>query len=698
MASEFGKDIMARARSRAEIGAKHLTDGEIKKLNNFERDMLKDLGVEMGVEWSNPIPNTAGVPKIFIMQPNERGEDQMTSLEAAGIKPGSAEFWSQMQMGNIFAYPVGSSDPVQMQVDTEKLTVNYSKPITEENLPQAPASRPTLWMRFAGLFGAYKKERTAWAKREENKQNTQSKLGFMREQRTVAIGKDGSVEKASAEKMLKSYDDENDLIASQKASRAHLKKMDLMTSIYQPQPRLIEKDGILKNPDHTYALYSREQFNDLKQYPKDGPDGIDLNKIKIGNSGESVSPEEFASVCMYALWQPGPAMKGYKHNSISVDQYAEESILNYKDPMDPSKKAFKPEEVHDLMTINGRNFYTGDLFIDPPRDNEGSQFKDVTNEGRRLTVEAFQDYAKGDKRKLAKLIADGINKAPEEMRMIDSPDIQPMQEAVVETSTKLLGLMDKDPELRAEVEKQGMDPEKLKVVQGIKTLQKMQREAAEAEVRLAQIKKSGEEISAEEKQRLTRTILKPKLAMTKIAAENMAGQDSPEIQTLQGSLFMDASQLRVNGKRITKVDYDEWKKHPEKRPRPNPGQIYLDTAQTVLKSIVKMKTPDPKELKALSDPKAEKALDKLADNIIKQEGLAEKSPDWLYKEFNHAQGSPQIKLADSINKVAQNVYNIGKEEPQPKVSNVIKQPSVAERAKQFEGNDKKPQVISGPST
>ncbi|MBR0522251.1 MAG: hypothetical protein IJJ75_03570, partial [Firmicutes bacterium] len=83
---------------------------------------------------------------------------------------------------------------------------------------------------------------------------------------------------------------------------------------------------------------------------------------------------------------------------------------------------------------------------------------------------------------------------------------------------------------------------------------------------------------------------------------------------------------------------------------------------------------------------------------IKQEGLAEKSPDWLYKEFNHAQGSPQIKLADSINKVAQNVYNIGKEEPKPEVGNVIKQPSVAERAKQFEGNDKKPQVISGPST
>ncbi|MBQ6260826.1 MAG: hypothetical protein IJK59_06200, partial [Firmicutes bacterium] len=332
-----------------------------------------------------------------------------------------------------------------------------------------------------------------------------------------------------------------------------------------------------------------------------------------------------------------------------------------------------------------------------PRDNEGSQFKDVTNEGRRLTVEAFQDYAKGDKRKLAKLIADGINKAPEEMRMIDSADVPPMQEAVIHTSSKLLGLMDKDPELKAEVERQGMDPEKLKLVQGMKTLQKMQREAAQAELRLAQIKKSGEEISAEEKQKLTKTILKPKLAMTKIAAENLVGQDSPEIQTLQASLFNDASQMRINGKRITKYDYEEWNKHPEKRPRPNPGDIYLDTAQTVLKSIVKMKTPDPKELKDLSDPKAEKALDKLADQVIKQEGLADKSPEWLYKEFNHAQGHPQIKLADSINKVAQNVYNIGKEEPQPKVSNVIKQPTVADRAKQFENNNK-PQVISGPST
>ena len=310
-------------------------------------------------------------------------------------------------------------------------------------------------------------------------------------------------------------------------------------------------------------------------------------------------------------------------------------------------------------------------------------FSTAENNQSAVTVRVFQGERPmaNDNRLLGQFNLDGIPAAPRGIPQIEVCfDID--SNGILNVSAKDLGT-NRETSVRIE-QSSGLSEEEIK---------KMQREAAQAELRLAQIKKSGEEISAEEKQKLTKTILKPKLAMTKIAAENLVGQDSPEIQTL----FMDASQLRVNGKRITKYDYEEWNKHPEKRPRPNPGDIYLDTAQTVLKSIVKMKTPDPKELKDLSDPKAEKALDKLADQVIKQEGLADKSPEWLYKEFNHAQGHPQIKLADSINKVAQNVYNIGKEEPQPKVSNVIKQPTVADRAKQFENNNK-PQVISGPST
>ena len=75
-------------------------------------------------------------------------------------------------------------------------------------------------------------------------------------------------------------------------------------------------------------------------------------------------------------------------------------------------------------------------------------------------------------------------------------------------------------------------------------------------------------------------------------------------------------------------------------------------------------------------------------NIIKQEGLGNKSADWLYKEFNHKQSKPTLNLADSIIKATKNNYIIGQDEPKKEVQEPQKGKSFAELRSVFE---KKPE-------
>ena len=63
------------------------------------------LGIVEGKDGS--IPETEGVPRIFVMGKGKDGHDTMMSLKEAGIDFGSKEFWRQSQMGNVFAYPAG---------------------------------------------------------------------------------------------------------------------------------------------------------------------------------------------------------------------------------------------------------------------------------------------------------------------------------------------------------------------------------------------------------------------------------------------------------------------------------------------------------------------------------------------------------------------------------------------------------------
>ena len=101
-----------------------------------------------------------------------------------------------------------------------------------------------------------------------------------------------------------------------------------------------------------------------------------------------------------ALWTPELGAKGDNETDI----HATKSLIEVG--------GVTKEEAEKLAISNiSSSFWTTDLFIDPPRDNEGSFFKQVTNDGRQMAVDAFNAYKDGNKEPLARLLALGVNKA-----------------------------------------------------------------------------------------------------------------------------------------------------------------------------------------------------------------------------------------------------------------------------------------------
>ncbi len=77
---------------------------------------------------------------------DDSGHTKVRTFLEAGIKPGSPEFWEQVQLGKVFAYLAGKKDPVQIQVDNGSSILRCSQPLTAENA-SIPAKPLSGWLR-----------------------------------------------------------------------------------------------------------------------------------------------------------------------------------------------------------------------------------------------------------------------------------------------------------------------------------------------------------------------------------------------------------------------------------------------------------------------------------------------------------------------------------------------------------------------
>lgn len=646
--NEANNEIMARCNDPSELYEEKLTVDEMQYFRNHQDEFFYKLGL------IDPNSKTNSVPRLFVLGADENGNAKVFDLSAVDIKAGSDEFWKQVQLGNVFAYPAGENDPVQIQVgatDSNGITLGISKPVTAENLPDPPVYKLSAWQKFASWFGFYKKEVHMAQHREEEQNALRSKLEAMQTVRK-SINKDQeTADVAEGERILKERKDIKDLEYAKEKRDALKIGMKNMTDVFVPEPRFnpdIEK--IADGPNKKEGLYTKKQFKNLTVYSKKD---IDLDTIQVGGSGKTVTDEEFASVTMYALWNPKNSMKGY--NQMAPDIHGEKSLMDL---------GFEKKEIPTLLTSRSRGWWTTDLFVNPPRDNEGSYFKEVTNAGRKDAVEAFQAYKNGDKTKLAQILADGVNMAADDMKMVQQNKMEAQNNAVMVTSGKLLDLMEKDPQLKELALQQGMKEDHLKVVEGNRQLEKIAQDARDAEYEIKKAKIEGKELSAEDKAKYSKAIVKEKIALARMSVDNEKECEA----TLQKVGIIGSGAKAVN-----KNDLETWNKNPSKRPSPGKGKIWMDTMQHCMGSIYKIYNPLTESLGQLSAEKGLQTLDKIAEQVVKQEGMAQKPTEWLAGEID----KPTIDMAKSMANAVNAVAHPGKVVQPAQNEQVVKENEIA---------------------
>ncbi len=575
---------------------------------------LNDLGIDLGRNWE--VPKTGAVPRMFIMKQTDDGHDKLMSFDDAGIKPGSREFWEQAVMGNVFVYPAGRREPsqLQMKIELNVAYVGYSEPISGENLPGLPVKPLSFWQKIANFFtGKYKKQNALWNNREKDKADNLLRLdahGTLRsgllEQETIKSDE----AKAALAKKLRQKEYDKDYQNAQRDADARSKCAERMTNIFRPDP-ILDEELLTKGTDT--RLYKKEQFDLLTRFPKDGPDGFDLDKIEIGKSGDHMTAEDFTAVTMFALWDDRICDK-----AVGIefqDTHALSSITGH---------GFSEQQYKDISRRHVRSFYTGDLFITKARENEGNWFEPITNEGRKAAAEAFKDYQKGDKSKMAAIISDGINKCAKESAALEGK-ISQQDIAWIHNSEKLLGLMEKDPELKALAMQKGMTGENLKVVSGMAKIGQLIAEGSKATAWLAKNRAEGTALSGEEKNDIAKAVVKAKLAQVQLGAENLAS--GPDLMMTKAELM-----THIKNPKEGETLQDDPGVGPDQKP-----MIWMDTASMFIGGLDPTSRPIPKYPASLSTERSvQQDLDKMAEYICSKHNVKEQSADWLFEELTSA--------------------------------------------------------------
>ena len=658
MAIKFDQEIQARGWSRADMGLDHLNAAEQQYLTkSFQDDLNDGLGIHFNPDGKVIEGDT---PRIFVVEKNRHDQETLSSINSSQVKLGTEEFWRQVQLGNVFVYPVGSKDPVQVQVKvtdpvlkTKKL--GYSKPVTKDTMPTPPAKPLGFWKRAAWLFtggNAFNKQRMEYKNRMASKDQVLEKLRRYANNRTKLDKERSDHEKWLRDEKVRAAQQEliNQKNNAKKLGDIYENGMAAMTKLFRPDPQWDQEMDVAT---HTkgLGLYTKEEFNNLKRYSKTE---IDLDQITVGSDKQPLTPEEFASVTFLAMWDPEIAKIGVKRQNI-LDKYVPQGLEQMEVP-----KADIPE----VMTAHARSFATTDLFISDFRPSGGTFFKEYTNAGRKAAVEAFNEYSKGKPDKLAGIIAKGVNLLANEARGLENTKISAQQKGSLAVADKILGLLEKDPGLRQLAEQKGMGKEQLQTVKNLKTLKDLDQAALRAEQKLGD-GALGEKLTQKQKRDLAVDIIKSRVAISKIRSELGDEGKNPEYTAK-------LTQLALNTKQVPQGNPAQLKK-ADKRPNPGPGKIWSANQVPLFTGLAIKYRNDPVSLKELGTEKGMEHLDKLARKIVEQQKLDTLPEKELFDVLRTADGNGKsLKLSEAIPVAEEALKNPQRQQGGPQLQNQLR--------------------------
>ena len=605
-----------------------------RPVNKYDLDILNyrlkssledDLGII--VETDGRIRNYAeDVPRIFVMAKGADGSDTMMDLASAGLERDSMEFWKQVQLGNVFAYPAGDTYPVQLQVDTKGMNpkIAFSKPVTADKLP-APLEpkRPGFFTRFGALFSRRLREQCqTYDNWESDKRINFNRMNMNASKRGEAL----DTEKKDIKRLLdrkaeKLRDDANkevrdNILKREKNGMSKEKGLNNAISMYKPVPE-VRKNLLTKEDDRKSKFYTQEQFNKLEPY-KD----LDLSKIKIG--GKALDDKDFTALSIAASMQTKYALK----NPLLVHGGGGKDTLVFQEQLGISKEdaeymdaaAFDSVLCKDLMDAGGE------------RANNGQAIEDMAVPGRRDVKNALMKYDPNDpesKRDLAKIIAFGVKRAGKSLS-VQSGKLQERVHNYFHMCGKLTELADRDPDLKKLALEEGMDLECYKAVKGMAELDRLDTERTAAKKTLYTAAVGDKPLDAETKRKAIRNILKAELAETTIVGEAAQTKDDPKVLENYNKLKAKEFNAPMPNDFKTNQEYlDAMAQHSkivtEGKARGDVyapgGKLWAGKPAVMLNSMRELYNPVPKSAQSLGSSEAQDQLDRMVDEIIEKDKL-----------------------------------------------------------------------------
>ena len=520
MAITLNQPLKNRFLHRDEAGVKPLTDAQIAELNK-SFNLTEDLGILVN---ENGTPemfsgSTKSVPRVFFTTPRANMSDAARSAGEAGIEIGSKEFWRQVQLGNVFVYPVGQKGPSQLQVsvsDKGEPEVAASIEITNGlSMPKRKIEKPGIFKRIFSFLSSKWREQVRSYDNQLHSTYEDDVKEHLDERTTERLNKEKkSLEEAKENKAKAEYmkaHSANHLKVEEK--HANTKDYDNNVDLIfgtKPAPKKSWEINLVddtinggKTMDAGHA--TKDNFEKLEKYD------IRFDQINSKTLKKPFDEQDFTTLSFYTT-QDKDLLKAYKQSNGSYDEAVRQAQVL-------QNCGLNKEDAEFLALNQGANAAFSDYYGADPRAHTGnSTIPNLIQPARQKTKEAFEAYAKGDKTKMAGLIASAVKQAAfEHCRMSVSEGSKTLGDksdaGMALQTAKLSELIDKDPELADIARKQfKMKDEDLKLVQGMGEYKKLDdaRTAAQEKLTLAEMR--GEKLSEQEKQDCIKDIVKADLA------------------------------------------------------------------------------------------------------------------------------------------------------------------------------------------
>ena len=578
------------------------------------------------------------MPRVFVLHQDEDGTMRKLTLDQANIKPGSREFWREAQRGSLLAYPSGVSKPVQIQLsvpESGRPEIGYSKPGDPAAFVSGRLKKPNFFKRMFHKLNEnwFKADFDAW-------ENQERSVAVVREGLKKETGKRDEAycaqeleetKKAEEAHLAEQRKEELDKLVANAEARANRAKISMQYSeaIFEPEPKIFSTEETEKkypgrtandeihdklfrrkvNGKSVEGFMSAEEYANLTQI---GEDKLNLNAIKLGNSGRTVTRGDFCALALFTATSSDIGMNTQKKGPAQAQSYDPSALPGLLE------LGYSEQEAREILNARENSIYTTDTFMHPPRSGSGKFIKDTINIARLRTAEALGAYKKGNLEPLGRLIANGINRQAGNAAQEETTYGAEFAGGC-ESSRKLLGLMEADPRLREAALKAGMAEENLAVVEGLDKLCQLDEKACQANLRLAKAERDGVKLSAEEKQALSQDILTAQLAFHLMITEN-ANQKCPEIDKMVSftGKFPDADQLND-------LEYLE-KNRPE-------GKLWGHTAFGLAEGMKTIYRKKPNSITTIQSPTGFENLRKTAAELVRQEKLTELRPGELVEKL-----------------------------------------------------------------